>query len=37
MARTFRKNVKASPLKNSLEITTNRKKEPGKNKNAIEY
>jgi hypothetical protein len=36
MGKTSRKNVKASPLKNSLEIT-NRKKKPGKNKNAVVY
>jgi hypothetical protein len=33
MGRASSKNVKTSPLKNSLEITTNRKKQPGKNKN----
>jgi hypothetical protein len=37
MGRTCRRNVKASPLRNILEITSNRKKNSGKNKNATEY
>jgi hypothetical protein len=37
MGRTLIKNGKAPSSKNSMEISTNRKKTPGKTKNAVEY